>query len=128
MSLFGNAKRIIESQFKDRVSVYRYENGKNPDGTTYTNKNPVPISMNIPCKISYLNFDSPNPDEVDTNLVLLNPKIFVSVETDIKMGDYLSIDVLDMSGKIIGTYKGTAGLPNIYVTHKEILFNMKTNA
>ncbi len=128
MSLFGNAKKIIESQFKDRVSVYRYENGKNADGTTYTNKNPVPISMNIPCKISYLNFDSPNPDEVDTNLVLLNPKLFVSVETDIRVGDYLSIDVLDMGGKIIGTYKGTAGLPNIYVTHKEILFNMKTNA
>lgn len=128
MSLWNTTKRIIESQFKDKVSIYRYVTGKNADGTTYTNREPTPVSIDVPCKISYLNFDSPNPDEVDTNLVLLNPKLFVGVDTDVKAGDYLKIDVLDMQGEIIGTYEGTAGLPNIYVTHKEILFNMKTNA
>ncbi len=128
MGLYDTAKKLIESQFKDKVSIYRYVNGKNEDGTTYTNREPTPISIDVPCKISYLNFDSPNPDEVDTNLVLLNPKLFISVETDIRVGDYLNIEVLDMQGNVIGTYEGTAGLPNIYVTHKEILFNMKTNA
>ena len=125
---YAKLTTIIESEFKDRVTAYNYQTKKNVDGTTSTERVLIPKFENIPCKLSFLNYESPNSSEVDTNLILLNPKIFFSLGINIEAGDYLEVLCKGADGNTIGTYKGVAGLPNVYITHKEVLFSMKDNA
>ena len=125
---YSKVRQIIENEFKDKFTSYNYVTAKNTDGTTATNRVKTPKLIDIPCKLSFLNYDSPTQGQVDTNLILLNPKIFFSLDYNIQAGDYLEVSCIGQDGSVLQVYKGIAGMPNVYITHKEVLFSMKANA
>lgn len=119
---------IVESLFTDRVDVYHYDTSVNSDGTTSVGLPDVPDIANVKCRISFSSSDSPKDSEVDETPVKFSPKLFVPVGTEIKAGDFVVARRVGDGGDVLATYRGTVGMPNQFVTHKEVLFYIKESA
>jgi hypothetical protein len=126
----GQYAKAFEWMYKDRCDIYRYFDETDPDDDTVTKVlSYEPIFRDIKCKISFYNNEFPNDKRDDDNPVEYNPMLFTRPDQDIIAGDFLVVRVMDDSGKIVlGTYKGDAGLPRIYVTHKQVLFAIDESA
>ena len=125
----GDFAPIFETMFTDKMSIFRYENKDNEDGSTDTVLPHSPLYTNVPCRVSFSRKEeSPKDNEVDDTPVIIAPKIFCKVDTDIKAGDVVTITRFNDDGDIIATYSGKVGLPSVLITHKEVAFLIKESA
>lgn len=64
--------------------------------------------------------------EIDTTPYEKQPKIFMEVEYKVEPGYYIEARRYDpKTRELIGTYKGQAGLPQVSLTHQEILLDVR---
>lgn len=115
---------IIASTFTDKMDIYHYQNSTNTSRTVATTLPSTPSKSSVPCRISFIKIESPLPDQVDGVPISTTPKLFCPVGCGIREGDYVEVRRM-RNGTVIGTYKGVAGLPNIFETHQEVLLGVK---
>ena len=120
MKLSGFSK-VLNQLYTDKMSVFRYTETLNDDGTVGTGLVEQPVIEDKPCRISFPSTDNPETTKEDSNPIYLQIKVFCNADLDVKKGDKLIVSRLDDNGNIIKSYKGTANLPLQFVTHKEIL-------
>ncbi len=118
LSGFGS---LLATTYMDVMSINRYVPHENEDGTTGTRLPETPLHEAVPCRISFEQEDNPEPGKQDVNPIYQKIKLFCGVGTDIKKGDFVEAKKVGDDGTVIGLYKGTANLPLVYTTHKEIL-------
>jgi len=119
LSSFG---KLITSTYTDKLSINRYTEIDNPDGTIGMGIPEEPLYSDVQCRISFKQSDNPESNKEDTNPIYMQVKIFCNSEVDIKKGDILVAQRIGDDGSILETYNGTANLPFKYVTHQEVLF------
>ena len=104
--------KYIEKMYTDRLSIIRYKEIENEDGTT---GQAVDESIAvIPCHISSLKEDERNTANWDTDEVEARVKVFLSpYDIPIKKGDEVIADRY-LNGVKVQTYKGYAGDPLFY--------------
>lgn len=124
----GSFASLITSMFTDSMSINRYEDKANADGTTETILSDTPIYTNVECRISFLYEEKPKDITVDDNPVITSPSIFCKVETDIRAGDFITVTRYNDYGDVIATYSGQVGMPSVYPTHKQALFIIMESA
>ncbi|HIZ55314.1 MAG TPA: hypothetical protein H9671_03800 [Firmicutes bacterium] len=125
MSIFssGMVSRLIAQLFEDRASVYRSEEGKNPDGTTASGLQEIPVLQDLPCRISFpyqVNLDQPYNICTQNNPERMRGKLFLPPETDIRKGDFIRVQRRE--AETLTEYIGYAGVPIHYSTHIEVIF------
>lgn len=114
--------------YHDKCDIYKYEVGTNPNGSKSTKKTKVPIYADVPCKISFSDriWDTFHHNLVDTTPYEKQPKIFMEVEYHVEAGYYIEARRYDPgSGELLFTYEGQSGLPQVFLTHQEILLDMR---
>ena len=119
LSSFG---KLLTPTYTDKLSINRYTEISNPDGTTGMGILEEPLYSDVQCRISFENSDNPESNKDDSNPIYLQVKIFCSPDVDIQKGDILVAERIGDEGEVIETYKGIANLPFKYVTHQEVLF------
>lgn len=124
----GKFSSVIATLFTDKMTINRYTNSQNEDGTTDTVLSETPIYSDIPCRISFAQMESPKDKEIDDTPVSTTPKIFCKVGIDIREGDFVTVYRLDDNGTVIATYSGKVGMPSTLITHKEALFYIDRSA
>ena len=124
----GDFSRIIETTFVDKMSITRYEDKENADGSTDTVLPDAPLHEEVPCRISFPFDESPKDSDVDNVPVKNVCKIFCKRDTDIRAGDFVTVQRFDDDGNVIATYSGKAGLSSVFITHKEALFSIERSA
>lgn len=128
MKLSGFAG-IFSTMFTDKMSIARYVDKDNEDGSTTTVLSDSPLYTEVPCRISFLSSgEKPNDKDVDDTPIKDVPKIFCELGTDIREGDFVTVERFDDEGKVIATYSGKVGLPSVFITHKEALFSIERSA
>jgi hypothetical protein len=121
MKISGFGK-LLATTYTDKLSINRYGKVDNPDGTTGTKLPDIPVYTDIPCRLSFNQEDNPETSKQDVNPIYLQIKVFCGVGVDIRKGDFIEVEKLADDGTVLALYKGTANLPLVYTTHKEILF------
>ena len=114
--------------YHDKCDIFVYDKVKKDNGATSTKKSLVPVYSNVPCKISFSlrTWDMFPRKQIDTTPYEKQPKIFMEVEYRVEPGYYIEARRYDpQSGELIGTYKGQAGLPQVSLTHQEILLDVR---
>ena len=114
--------------YHDKCDIFVYDKVKKDNGAISTKKSLTPIYKNVPCKISFSfrTGDMFNRKSIDTNTYEKQPKIFMDVEYKVEPGYYIEARRFDpKSGQLIATYKGQAGLPQVSLTHQEILLDVR---
>lgn len=119
LSSFG---KLLSSTYTDRLSINRFTEITNLDGTTGIRMPEEPLYSNVQCRISFNASDNPETTREDSNPIYLQVKIFCAPDVDIQKGDILIAERIGDEGEVIETYKGIANLPFKYVTHQEVLF------
>ena len=117
LSVFGS---LFAQMYTDKMSISRYTETENTDGTTSVSKNLEPVYTDIPCRISFNQNDNPESLADDANPIFIQIKLFCKADVDIKKGDGIMVNRLDSDGSVLATYKGVSNLPIVYTTHKEI--------
>ena len=119
LSSFG---RLLTPTYTDKLSINRYTEIENADGTIGMGLPETPLYSDVQCRISFKSNDNPESNKDDSNPIYLQVKIFCSPDVDIQKGDILVADRIGDDGSVIASYKGIANLPFKYVTHQEVLF------
>lgn len=119
LSSFG---KLFTSTYTDRLTINRYTEIDNPDGTTGMGIPEEPLYSDVKCRVSFNQSDNPESGKEDSNPIYLQVKIFCSTDVDIQKGDILVANRIGDDGSVIASYKGIANLPFKYVTHQEVLF------
>lgn len=126
---FKMVQRIHKKvMYHDKCDIYSYQPEKNANGSTSTRKSKVPKYLDVPCKISFSlrTWDTFSYKEIDVTPYEKQPKIFMEVEYKVEPGYYLEARRYDpQTGQLIAEYKGQAGLPQVSLTHQEILLDTK---
>lgn len=104
--------------YKDSVSIYRYENVKNPDGSTVQKLKAIPELSGHPCLMNIEKPDDAAPSG-EANSVNMVYSMFTSDLFTIKSGDHINIR---RHGK---DYMFIAGEPIKYDFHQEVPLNLK---
>ena len=126
--LYSGFASVIESLMTDQVDIYRYETDINEDGTDSIHLSEVPIYTDVPCRISFSSLEKPGNYKVDENPINSSPKIFCPRGADVKAGDYFEVRRLNGQGSVIAIYRGIAAMPAVYVTHIEVLIEIRESA
>lgn len=116
--------------YHDKCDVFIFDKVKKSNGATSTKKAPTPIYQNVPCKISFSlrTWDVFSKKEIDVSPHEKQPKIFTEVEYKIEPGYYIKAYRYDpQTHELIGLYEGQAGVPQVSLTHQEILLNVEGN-
>ena len=128
---FKTVQRIHKKiMYTDRCDIYEYVNEIKDNGAKSTRKNLVPKYMDVPCKISFSlrTWDVFHHKDVDITPYEKQPKIFMEVEYKVEPGYYFEARRFDpQSGEIIAEYKGQCGLPQVHLSHQEILLDTRGN-
>ena len=114
--------------YHDKCDIFVYDKVKKSNGAISTKKTMTPVHTDVPCKISFSlrTWDMFNRKSIDTNTYEKQPKIFMDVEYKVEPGYYIEARRFDpKSGQLIATYKGQAGLPQVSLTHQEILLDVR---
>lgn len=114
--------------YHDKCDIYEFVETVKPNGAKTTRLSQTPIHKDVPCKISFSlrTWDMFSKKQIDTFRYEKQPKIFMEVEYKVEPGYYLVARRFDpKSGELIGTYEGQAGLPQVSLTHQEILLNVE---
>lgn len=120
ISVFKQARRVVESLYDSICSVSGYEEVKDPV-TKKTKLLPKLKCENQPCKISKQSF-SKNRQTDTVNEVSYELKLFIAPEVEINQGDV--IEVTRLGAKL--SYKAGEGFP--YNTHQEVILTKEGNA
>lgn len=104
--------------YKDSLSVYRYTDVSNGDGSTIKKLQAVPEISAIPCLMNIESADNAAP-ATEINSIDAVYTMFTSDLIDIRAGDHLNIR---RRGK---NYKFTAGLPIVYDFQQEVPLSLK---
>lgn len=116
----GAFGKVFALMFTDKMTISRYTETLNPDGTTNISSDVEPVYENVACRVSFNQNDNPESLGDDANPIFLQVKIFTATATDIRKGDYVVAQRLDDDGEtVLATYEGESNLPVVYVTHKE---------
>lgn len=110
-------RRVIERMYTDRVTVYRYQQFKDPV-TKETKLVLQPVNTDQPCRISQRALGTNNQTEAQ-NEIAYETKMFIAPELEIRQGDLLEVT----RGTVTRRY--TAGEPFLYPTHQEISIQRK---
>lgn len=106
------------NMYKDSLSVYRYTDLRNGDGSTVKKLQAVPEISAIPCLMNIESGDGAAPaGEINSMDAVYT--MFTSDLIEIKAGDYINIR---RHGK---DYKFTAGLPLVYDFQQEVPLTLK---
>lgn len=116
---------VIESTFKDTMTVFRKVQVLNDDKTTSLVNSRVIDYDNKPCRLSFGTIHNLKDTDVDGNYVKTNPKLFYSKSVILQPGDEITIQILDDNGSVLSIYSGQVGLPSTYVTHSEASITLK---
>lgn len=127
MKLSGFSK-IITTMLTDKMSITRYVDKENEDGTTDTVMPESPLYSDVACRVSFSSGDKPNDKDVDDTPVAIVPKIFCELDVDLKAGDFVTATRFNDKGEVIASYSGKVGLPAVFITHKEALFSIERSA
>ena len=119
---------IIATLFTDKMSITRYVDEEEADGSTTTVLPSAPLYTDIDCRVSFASTENPNDKDVDNTPLEVAPKIFCKSDTDLRAGDFIKVTRFGDDGKIIATYSGKVGLPSVFITHKEALFSIEESA
>jgi hypothetical protein len=114
--------------YHDKCDIYKYEAETKSNGAKSTKKVAVPIESDVPCKISFNDriWDTFHHNMLDVTPYQKQPKIFMEVEHHVESGYYIEARRYDPgSGELLFTYKGQAGVPQVFLTHQEILLDMR---
>lgn len=131
VNIFKQVQKVHKGMmYHDKCDIYKYESVVNANGSKSTKKNPVPVHLDVPCKISFSlrTWDNFTHKAVDTTPYEKQPKLFMEVEYICEPGYYYEARRYDpQTGELIATYKGQGGLPQVCLTHQEILLDVKGN-
>lgn len=114
--------------YHDKCDIYVFEQEKNDNGSTSTRKSKIAKHIDVPCKISFSlrTWDTFSHKQIDVTPYEKQPKIFMEVEYKVNAGDYLEARRYDpQTRELIAEYKGQAGLPQVSLTHQEILLDTR---
>lgn len=114
--------------YHDKCDIYKYEDVVKENGAKATRKQVVPLESDVPCKISFNDriWDTFHHNEKDATPYQKQPKLFMEVEHHVESGYYIEARRYDpATGILLFTYKGQSGVPQVFLTHQEILLDMK---
>lgn len=112
-------RQRLETMYTDKVTVFRHQKIKKPNGETKLE--PVPVYENQPCRISQKALAVNGQTEAH-NQIAYETKLFLAPELEIKQGDKLEVT----RGSTVRSY--TAGEPFLYPTHQEVILQRKDKA
>lgn len=112
--------------YTDRIDIYRFTHGTEADGTTSTSLPSTPTYANIPCRISFTT-ESAKDKDIGNVPINVQYQIFVMPSVDIQAGDEVVIYRKDR-GATMQTYRGIAGLPSVYPSHKQFAISIEESA
>jgi len=116
--------------YHDKCDIYKYEDVVKPNGAKSTKKQQIPLESDVPCKISFNDriWDTFHHNAKDVTPYQKQPKIFMEVEHHVESGYYIEARRYDPKTKeLLFTYEGQAGVPQVFLTHQEILLDMRGN-
>ncbi len=126
---FKSVQKIhTKIMYHDKCDIFEFVKVKKENGALSTRKTLKPLYKDVPCKISFSlrTWDTFTHKEVDVSPYEKQPKIFMEVEYKVEPGYYLVARRFDpLTGEIIGEYKGQAGLPQVSLTHQEVLLDVR---
>ena len=126
---FKAIQKIHKSlMYHDECDIYKYEDVLKPNGAKSTQKQKIPLEMNVPCKVSFNDriWDTFHHNAKDVTPYQKQPKIFMEVEHHVESGYYIEARRYDTkTGELLFTYEGQAGVPQVFLTHQEILLDMR---
>lgn len=111
----------------DKMDIIRRMEIINPDGTTGETSVDEPLYKNVPCHISFISADNPNPETIDTKPVIVGLQINCSLDVDLQNGDYIKAYKLSSSGEVLETYSGVIGYPTTTQSRKSAEMQMRTD-
>lgn len=111
----------------DEIDIFRNTETTNTDGTTGETSSKEPLLKGIPCHISFVNADNPNPEVIDSQPIITMLKINCDLSADIQKGDYIVAKKLSNNGTVLETYKGIAGFPRVSQSRKSVLIEMRND-
>lgn len=123
----SNYKKYSELLYSDRLTIHRYIEVEEEDGSTKDGLDPNPVLKNIPCRISKVKSDEHNINFDDVNKQSAKLKIFCSPDIEILKGDSLIIERI-IDGKVVDTIKAFAGKPMKYSINQEVLLSEEGEA
>lgn len=112
--------KYINKMYTDKLTVIRYIETDNEDGTTGVSADPSEELKDIPCRISTLKEDEKDLSNWDIDETMDRVKIFLSPDIRIYKGDEVIADRY-INGVKVQSYKGNAGDPMIYDLAQEFI-------
>lgn len=125
MVKLGKYAKILRLMYKDSLDVYYYPKVKKENGTTGYSDVPVYKVQNAQCKVSTSKDDTSETVNFDRNPVEKQTKVFCDVTLNVEKGDMIIARVLSDEGEVLATYQGLANKPDVFVTHQEIIIDVK---
>lgn len=121
----GKALRVFDT---DLMDIGRRQVIENPDGTTGETNPQEPLYTDIPCHISFISSDNPNPEPNDVIPVITGLQINCDLSVDIQNGDYIVAKKMDNDKKtVLETYYGVVGFPEVTQSRKSTIMQMRTD-
>lgn len=111
---------ILSLLYTDRITVYRYSEKTNADGSIELVADDTNSLVDIPCRISLSGLDNAKSYKEDVNPEEQGSKIFCDSSVDLRKGDKVTISRYGIGGVVIQIVEGTLGRPFKYPTHQEI--------
>lgn len=120
----GEAMKAFDT---DKMNIGRRQEIQNPDGTSGETEPTTPIYEDVPCHISFVQVDNPDPNTVETRPVIKALKISCPIEVDLQNGDLVTAFKLAADGSVIETYVGVIGEPSSSMSRKTAEMQVRTN-
>lgn len=128
MIMYGQLGNLLASlMYKDKMTVHKTESVKNPDGSK-SSKFLDSFLLDEPCLVVETTKDSSKDDNRDVTRQQITVTAYCKSNLNISQGDILVLSVMDDSGNVRKTIKGTAAQPCFYPDHLQIeLYDWKVS-
>lgn len=133
-SILKLAKPYLELTFLDSFSVKRFTPVQNPDNpaTTKLELAEVEELTDLPCKMNFveqlLRQDSPENALYDINPIGASIMVYTKPNFPVKKGDTVVISKRDETGKVLATYEGIIGLPDVNISFQWFMVRQEGEA
>jgi hypothetical protein len=114
-------RKYVEKIYTDKLTVLRYVEKENDDGTTGEVLDDSKELVGIPCHISALKPDEYDQEHWDVDMVEARVKVYLSPEVRLVKGDEVIADKYLGRTKVVQTYKGKVGDPMVYDLAQEFV-------
>ena len=125
---FGIMSNALQMLDTDKIDIGRRTIIINPDGTEGETNPEQPIYKDVPCHISFVSADNPDPETVDMDPVITALTINCPLDVDLQKGDYITAYKLDDNGNVLEKYKGIIGYPETTESRKSAQMEMRTGS